>query len=114
MYEEVTGTSVKNEPILPDAQPENEGYNAVYDIQELVAKGSRYGIFTLVTYSPFKSLRDTKFIKADNFEHKIAFNMTMDESSNYLGRSSHASGLDNITAAYYDGTSVKSFRPYLL
>ena len=114
MYEEVSGKTVKNDPVSPDARPGNPGYNAVYDIQEIIAKGSRYSIFTLATYSSFKSLRDTKFVNADNFEHKIAFNMSMDESSNYLGRSSHASGLDNITAVYYDGTSVKSFRPYLL
>jgi hypothetical protein len=94
--------------------PEKAGYNASSDIQEIIAKGSRYSIFTLVTYSSYKSLRDTKFVKADNFEHKVAFNMTMDESSTFLGRSSHASGLDSITAVYYDGTSIRAFRPYLI
>ena len=114
MYEELTGNTAKNEPRPPQTMSETAAYNAVYDIQEIIAKGSRYGIFTLVTYSSFKSLRDTKFVKTDNFEHKIAFTMSMDDSSNYLGRSSHASGLDTISAVFHDGSSIKTFRPYLL
>jgi hypothetical protein len=93
---------------------DSAAYNAASDIQEIIAKGPRYGIFTLATYSSYKSLVDTKFVKAGNFEHKIAFNMSMDESSEYLGRSSHASGLDNLTAVYYNGINTKNFRPYLL
>ena len=94
--------------------PTDVAYNIAPNIQEIIAKGPRYNIFTLATYSSYKSLRDTKFVKTDNFEHKVAFNMTMDESANYLGRSSHASGLDTITAVYYDGISTRTFRPYLI
>jgi hypothetical protein len=112
------GGSAKETPAGQDGKQPGPGkfsaYNAGMDIQEIIAKGSRYGIFTLVSYSSHKSLKDTRFVKAENFEHKIAFNMSMDESSAYLGRSSHASGLDNITAVYYDGTNVKMFRPYLM
>ena len=90
-------------------------YDARPDIQELFTKGSRYGIFSLVTYPSVKQIRQTKFLKTENFEHKIAFRMSMDDSSSYLGKGSYASGLDAITAVYDDGSgSVKSFRPYII
>jgi hypothetical protein len=89
-------------------------YNIGPDIQDIITRGPRYGVFTLAAYSSYKLLRDTKFVKVENFEHKIAFKMSTDESSNYLGRGAHASGLDDITAVYYDGIGVKSFRPYEL
>jgi hypothetical protein len=96
-------------------EPQPEAYNAQADIQEIIAKGSRYGVYTLLTYSSVKLLRQTKFVKVDNFEHRIAFTMSLDDSNTYLGRGSFASGLDNISAAYYDGgSSIRIFRPYLI
>jgi hypothetical protein len=116
--EEKSGNSVEDTIAgwVNDIGKPNEpaAYNAGPDIQEIITRGSRYGVFTFVTYSSYKLLRDTKFVKTENFEHKIAFKMSTDESSNYLGRGAHASGLDDITAVYYNGIGVKSFRPYEL
>ncbi|MCL2720822.1 MAG: FtsK/SpoIIIE domain-containing protein [Treponema sp.] len=108
--------SPKNEPAsLPvsNITQEKAGYNAGSDIKEIIESGSKFSIFTLVTYSSYKSLRDTAFVKPDYFEHKIAFKMSKEECSNFLSRSSYNSGIDNITAVYYDGNNTRTFRPYL-
>jgi len=90
-------------------------YDARPDLNELFYKGPRYGLFSLVTYSSVKMIRQTKFIKTENFEHKIGFNMTMDDSSTYIGKGSYASGLDAISAVYDDGSGkIRTFRPYLI
>jgi rRNA-processing protein FCF1 len=102
-------------PAQAPLEHQPEAYNAQADIQEIIARGSRYGLYTLLTYSSVKLLRQTKFVKVDNFEHRIAFNMSLDDSNTYLGRGSFASGLDNLSAAYYDGgSSIRMFRPYLI
>jgi hypothetical protein len=90
-------------------------YNANPDIQELFAKGSRYNLYSFVTFSSVKMIRQTKFVKPENFEHKIALSMSMDDSATYLGRGAHASGLDDISAVYDDGSGkIRTFRPYIL
>ena len=97
---------VINTPFLYDARPE---------IQELFTKGSRYNVFSFVTFSSIKLVRQTKFIKIENFENKIALSMSMDDSVTYLGRGHYASGLDNLSAVYDDGSgSIRTFRPYLI
>jgi rRNA-processing protein FCF1 len=115
MLEAELNAFVSPPPAQALLEPQPEVYNAQADIQEIIAKGSRYGLYTLLTYSSVKLLRQTKFVKVDNFEHRIAFTMSLDDSSTYLGRGSFASGLDNISAAYYDGgSSIRIFRPYLI
>lgn len=90
-------------------------YDARPDIQELFAKGSRYNLYSLVTFSSVKMIKQTKFIKTENFEHKIALSMSIDDSTTYLGRGIYASGLDAISAVYDDGSgSIRSFHPYVI
>ena len=85
------------------------------DISELISKGSRFGIHNLVTYSSVKMLRQSRFVKLECFEHKIAFAMSRDDWSNYLERVHYLTDLDNISAVYYDGGSTTHiFRPYLI
>ena len=110
----VTESQINTKKTDIDVIQENNEYNAIPDIQQIMEKGSRYGIFSLVTLASFNLLKYTKFVKTENFEHKIALRMSSDESSNYLTRSTYASGLDDISAVYYDGINVKTFRPYLI
>ncbi|GHU46570.1 hypothetical protein FACS1894200_00380 [Spirochaetia bacterium] len=94
------------------ADDESQDYNALPDVQNITYQGPLFDIFSLVTFGSYKLIKDTKCIKSENFEHKIAFKMSLDESQDYLGRGSHASGLDDKTAVYFDGSTVKTFRPY--
>ena len=92
-----------------------QAYDARDDISELISKGSRFGIHNLVTYSSVKMLRQSRFVKLECFEHKIAFAMSRDDWSNYLERVHYLTDLDNISAVYYDGGSTTHiFRPYLI
>lgn len=92
-----------------------QAYDARDDISELISKGSRFGIHSLVTYSSVKMLRQSRFVKLECFEHKIAFAMSRDDWSNYLERVHYLTDLDNISAVYYDGGSTTHiFRPYLI
>jgi hypothetical protein len=95
--------------------PQQSLYNANPDIQELFVKGPRYNVHSFVTFSSFKMIRQTKFVKPENFEHKIALAMSMDDSAAFLGRGAYASGLDDISAVYDDGSgTVRTFKPYIL
>lgn len=90
-------------------------YDARDDISELISKGSRFGVHSLVTYSSVKMLRQSRFVKLECFEHKIAFAMSRDDWSNYLERIRYITDLDSISAVYYDGGSATHiFRPYLI
>ena len=90
-------------------------YDARPDIQELFTKGSRYNLYSYVTFSSVKMIRQTKFVKIENFEHKLALAMSMDDSATYLGRGAYASGLDALSAVYDDGSgTIRTFRPYII
>jgi hypothetical protein len=90
-------------------------YDARPDIQELFSKGSRYNLFSFTTFSSVKMIRQTKFVKIENFEHKIALAMSMDDSATFLGKGTYASGLDALSAVYDDGSgTIRTFRPYLI
>jgi hypothetical protein len=54
-------------------------------------------------------------VKIENFEHKIALKMSMDESAAFLGKGAYASGLDALSAVYDDGSgAIRTFRPYII
>jgi hypothetical protein len=111
-FEEKTpGQSEK--PVLAAAS--DSLYDARSDIQELFSKGSRYNLFSFTTFSSVKMIRQTKFVKIENFEHKIALAMSMDDSTAFFGKGSVASGLDALSAVYDDGSgTIRTFRPYLV
>jgi hypothetical protein len=105
------GNTTTPEPSAPSGSL----YDARPDIQELFTKGSRYNLYSFVTFSSVKMIRQTKFVKLENFEHKIALSMSMDDSTTYLGRGAYASGLDALSAVYDDGSGkIRTFRPYIL
>jgi hypothetical protein len=105
---------VKSSVSVPNA-PRESLYDARPDIQELFTKGSRYNLYSFVTFSSVKMIRQTKFVKLENFEHKIALSMSIDDSTTYLGRGAYASVLDSLSAVYDDGSgSIRTFRPYIL
>lgn len=97
-----------------ESTSDNMEYDARDDISNLISNGSRFGVHSLVTYSSVKMLRQSRFVKLECFEHKIAFAMSRDDWSNYLDRV-HYSNLDKDSAVYYDGGSAPHiFRPYLI
>ena len=90
-------------------------YDARDDISKLITMGSRFGIHSLVTCASVKMLRQSRFVKLESFEHKIAFSMSRDDWSNYLERIHYMDDLDRFSAVYYDGGSeLHVFRPYLI
>lgn len=113
-----------NEPgnggsVSDDGEPKgtvvSSTYDARDDISELISKGPRFGIHNLVTYSSVKMIKQSRFVKLECFEHKIAFSMSRDDWSNYMERVHYITDLDNISAVYYDGgAATHIFRPYLL
>jgi hypothetical protein len=106
---------VKTTAPEPDTPPSASLYDARPDIQELFAKGSRYNLYSFVTFSSVKMIRQTKFVKPENFEHKIALAMSVDDSTAYLSRGTYASGLDALSAVHDDGSgAIRTFRPYIL
>ena len=111
--------SIDDKPSENNAETEKTtqsyAYDAREDIAELISKGSRFGIHSLVTFSSVKMIRQSRFVKLECFEHKIAFNMSRDDWSNYLERVHYIADLDAISAVYYDGGSTTHiFRPYLI
>ncbi len=88
-------------------------YNACDDIKEIIKKGPRRGIHTFITYDSVRNLERTRWIKTEDFKHKIAFKLSADDSSEFLGRMRYTEGLDEQSAVYSDGGSEpKTFMPY--
>jgi DNA polymerase III delta prime subunit len=112
---EISGAKPGKTTAPTSGAPPESLYDARPDIQELFAKGSRYNLYSFATFSSVKMIRQTNFVKPENFEHKIALKMSLDDSTAYLGRGAYASGLDNISAVYDDGSGkIRTFRPYIL
>jgi len=88
--------------------------NPSEDIPYILTWGPRFGVFNIASFSAYKALERTQFVKAEFFTHKVASSMGEDESFAYLGNTKRASGLDQSTAVYFDGSSLRTFRPYLL
>ena len=108
-------TNVTELDVSENESSDSLAYDARDDISELISKGSRFGVHSLVTYSSVKMLRQSRFVKLECFEHKIAFAMSRDDWSNYLERIHYITDLDSISAVYYDGGSATHiFRPYLI
>ena len=100
---------------MPEETAAGGAYDAREDIAGLIELGPRFGIHTLVTYSSVKLLRQSRFVKPESFEHKIALAMSRDDWSDYLERVRYIADLDNLSAVYYDGGSTAHvFRPYLI
>jgi hypothetical protein len=113
-FEEDSPRQIEKPVPVPAAAPDSL-YDARADIQELFSKGSHYNLFSFTTFSSVKMIRQTKFVKIENFEHKIALRMTLDDSATFLGRGTYASGLDTLSAVYDDGSgTIRTFRPYLI
>lgn len=108
-------TNMTDLDVSENESADSLAYDARDDISELISKGSRFGVHSLVTYSSVKMLRQSRFVKLECFEHKIAFAMSRDDWSNYLERIHYITDLDSISAVYYDGGSATHiFRPYLI
>ena len=92
-----------------------EAYDARPDVEKLITIGPRFGIHTLVTYSSVKLLRQTRFVRPEFFEHKIALAMNRDDWGNYMERLPYIADMDDSSAVYYDGGSeAVRFRPYAM
>ncbi|MDR1732389.1 MAG: hypothetical protein LBR61_09900 [Synergistaceae bacterium] len=95
-------------------EEENTAYDARDDIRDIIFRGPRVQVHTLVTYPSVLLLNRARFINTDHFAHKIGLRMTMAESQEYLGRGAWAAELDKISAACSNGgADIRTFRPYL-
>ncbi len=88
-----------------------EAYNALNDFQALIRQGSRYGYHFAMLLSSLTDMRATSF-SIDNFRHRLAFQMSVDDSRE-LFHSRVASSLPEHVCQYYDLLEGFSFRPYL-
>ncbi len=93
---------------------ENYLYNACDDISKIIHIGPSRNIYNFVIYDTSAALKDFRGAKVGDFVHKIAFSMSDDEASDYLGSSRYIRELPENLAFYYNGRNGKKFIPYKL
>lgn len=98
----------KPEPVVPDVQSE---FNAIPNIQNLFTFGSRVGIRCLLETSVYRELRHL-FRVEEYCAHRIAFKMSEDDASSYLGRSAFATQIGRFGVYYNGGNTVEQLIPY--
>jgi hypothetical protein len=95
---------------MPDAHGSGE-YNALDDFQYIIKQGSRNGYHFMHCLNSYSDLRQT-MLKLDMFRHRLAFQVS-DEDSRELFGNKNASSLPEHICQYYDTIERYSFRPYL-
>lgn len=90
---------------------EGTAYNAAEDLKYIFKNGSRLGYHFMVVLSSYADLKATG-IKEDNFNHRIAFQVTAEDSRD-LFHNRNAVSLPEHICQYSDTIDQFSFRPYL-
>lgn len=86
-------------------------FNAKSIIEKLFSTGARYGVRCVVEASVYRQFSRILKVK-DMCRHKIAFNMSADDCSQYMGSSSFHKSIGT-NAVYSDGgKTVKKLLPY--
>lgn len=89
-------------------------YNACDDIAKILHIGPSRNIYNFVVYDTSAALKDFRGARIADFGHKIAFCMSDDDASDYLGSSRMIRELQENLAFYYNGRHGKKFVPYKL
>ncbi len=100
---------------LSDSKPIKELFDRSNEIIDLLDKGSAYGKYSLVIIESMREIAVKKSIKMDFFEHKLAFNISSDESMSLFGKSRTIEvegDLKQSTVIYSDGLEYSILRPF--
>lgn len=103
-----------------DEQPEKQHkktdcYNAIKDVYELFALGGRYGLFHVIPLEYTGDVRRMKNFDLSSFGHKIAFQMSRDDSVEWGLRSAATELKEGLTALYVDNKGGQTtFKPYMV
>ena len=100
---------------LPENQSGKELHNRSDEIIDLLDKGSAYGKYSLVIIESMREIAVKRSIKMDFFEHKLAFNISSEESMSLFGKSRtiEVEGeLKQSTVIYSDGLEYSILRPF--
>lgn len=100
---------------LPDSKPIKELFDRSNEIIDLLDKGSAYGKYSLVIIESMREIAVKRSIKMDFFEHKLAFNISSDESMSLFGKSRTIEvegDLKQSTVIYSDGLEYSILRPF--
>lgn len=112
-----TSEDEKNEESeYDDYDGEEEIYNATDDIVRILREGSKRGIFNMAVYDSVFAAGSIRSIRLEFFKHKMSFVLGKDDCLSYFGRSNILDSLnpESDLAAYYDGRSIKKFKPFAL
>ncbi|MCD7822446.1 MAG: hypothetical protein LUG86_00240 [Oscillospiraceae bacterium] len=95
-----------------DSEPEKPGvYNALEDFRYIIKQGSRLGYHFMICLNDLSDLRSSG-LQAELFRHKIAFQISADDSR-MLFSSKAASGLPEHICQYTDSLEQYSLRPFI-
>ncbi|MDR2728566.1 MAG: hypothetical protein LBB56_05485 [Chitinispirillales bacterium] len=86
-------------------------YNATEDFQYVIKQGSKLGYHFMLCLNSFIDLKTTS-LKLDFFRHRMAFQVSVDDSRELFGNR-NASALPEHICQYYDTIEGYSFRPYM-
>jgi tRNA splicing endonuclease len=95
----------------PDDEKTSNAYNALEDFKYVIKQGSRFGyhfVFCVNNMSDFKSAR----VGLDAFRHRLAFQISADDSSELFGNRV-ASKLPEHICQYSNQLDQYSLRPYI-
>jgi len=96
--------------VMPAVRAGGE-YNAAADFQYIVRQGSRNGYHFMLCLNSYSDLKQTG-LKLDLFRHRLAFQVSDEDSREMFGNKS-AGSLPEHICQYYDTMERFSFRPYI-
>ena len=116
--DEVPAQKEVTEEIIEEVQEVSESgrpvhyYNAIPDLKYLMNQGSRMGYHFVMTLGNIKDISQTG-LNGMEFNHKLGFQMSGDDSITVFGARAAASGLPEHICQYSNPIDRFSFRPYL-
>lgn len=113
--EDKTADTTKNasqeNSVAESQEDKGSAYAALDDFAYIIKQGSRLGTHFMLIINSFADIKQCG-VKPDLFRHKMAFQMSVDDSRNLFG-SKIASALPEHICQYDDTYERYSFRPYL-
>lgn len=103
----------KEKEIKSDIDEEPVVYNALEDLNRYFTKGPKRGSFSIVVFDSVRIFNKVREIRLDEFSHKIATRMSMEDFFSFTSNSSMAREFDDTNAIYTsDGIHFNIFKPY--
>lgn len=106
-----TRTEPEEELVEEVTLPASLTYNAAADFEYIIRQGSRLGYHFMLQLNNYSDLKPMK-LRTDYFRHKLAFQLSPEESRDLFG-SRLAQNLPEHICQYHDSLEGYSFRPYM-